>query len=158
MRANQELSLPDKFKPFEHHCRKAGLKLTPQRLEIYRELALTDDHPSADDVYSRVQVRMPTISLDTVYRTLVTLEHCGIVARVCAFDGRARFDANVMPHEHLACMRCKSIQDFHWQPFKQLEPPVEARQWGDVMSKDVVLRGVCKKCLAMERTRQSSVG
>ncbi len=150
---NQDLSLRDQLKPFEHHCRKAGLKLTHQRLEIYRELASTDDHPSADQVYSRVQARLPTISLDTVYRTLLTFEHSELVARVYAFNNRARFDANLVPHQHLACTRCKSIKDFHWQPFEEMKPPAETKQWGDIMSKDAVLRGVCRKCSTMGRKK-----
>lgn len=155
MQGNQQLSFQEKFKAFEGRCRKAGLKLTPQRLEIYRQLVSTDDHPSTDDVLNRVQVRMPTISPDTVYRTLLTFEHFGLVARVHVFDDRARFDANVSPHQHLACARCKRIQDFHWEAFEKMKLPAKTKQWGNIISKDVVLRGICKKCLKMDRKKST---
>jgi Fur family peroxide stress response transcriptional regulator len=147
MKNSQSISLHDKVKGFEAHCRKAGLKLTHQRLEIYRELASTYDHPAADEVYKRVQKRMPTISLDTVYRTLLIFEQFGLAARVHAFDDRARFDANVSPHQHMACTRCKSIQDFRWQTFERMKPPAKATKWGEVQSKHVVLKGLCNECL-----------
>jgi Fur family peroxide stress response transcriptional regulator len=147
MKNAQSISLDEKVKAFEAHCRKAGLKLTHQRLEIYRELASTYDHPAADDVYRRVQKRIPTISLDTVYRTLLIFERFGLAARVHAFDDRARFDANVSPHQHLACTRCRSIQDFQWQTFEQMKPPAKATKWGEVQSKHAVLKGICNECL-----------
>jgi Fur family peroxide stress response transcriptional regulator len=147
VQTDQRLSFRDKLRAFEALCRKEGLKLTHQRLEIYRELASTYDHPSADEVYKRVQKRIPTISLDTVYRTLLTFEHFGVAARVHAFDGQSRFDANVSPHQHLACIRCKSIQDFDWEAFKHMKPPAKTKEWGEVKSKHAVLKGMCKECL-----------
>ena len=147
MQTGQRLSFEDKVRAFEALCRRAGLKLTHQRLEIYRELASTYDHPSAEDVYKRVQKRMPTISIDTVYRTLLTFEHFGLAGRVHAFDDKARFDANVSSHQHLACTRCKSIQDFDWEAFDQMKPPEKTKKWGKVKSRHVVLKGICKKCL-----------
>ena len=52
---------------FETVCRDSGIKLTHQRLEIFREVAQTGDHPDAEKVYQGVRERMPTVSLDTVY-------------------------------------------------------------------------------------------
>ena len=155
VQTDQGLSFQDKVRAFEALCRKAGLKLTHQRLEIYRELASTYDHPSADDVYKRVQKRIPTISIDTVYRTLLTFEHFGVATRVHAFDGQARFDADVSSHQHLACIRCKSIQDFDWEAFEQMKPPAKTKKWGDVKSKHVVLKGVCKECFKKDRKKST---
>jgi Fur family transcriptional regulator, peroxide stress response regulator len=39
---------------FEKACRAAELKVTHQRLEIYRELVQAKDHPSADILYKRI--------------------------------------------------------------------------------------------------------
>ena len=51
-------------------CREDGAKLTHQRMEIFREVAQRGDHPDAEMVYKGVRERMPTVSQDTVYRTL----------------------------------------------------------------------------------------
>ena len=70
---------------FKEACRKAGVKLTHQRLEIFREMAQTVDHPDAESVYNSVRERVPTVSMDTVYRTLWMLNerfarHADLVA------------------------------------------------------------------------------
>ena len=62
--------IEQRMERFEEVCRNSGMKLTHQRMEIFREVAQTGDHPDAEKVYQGVRKRMPTISLDTVYRTL----------------------------------------------------------------------------------------
>ena len=66
--SSQEIKL--RTERFKSACVKAGVKLTVQRIEIFRELASTDKHPDADKVFNRVRKKIPSISLDTVYRTL----------------------------------------------------------------------------------------
>ena len=39
------------------------------------------------------------------------LEEHGLVSRVHAFGDQARFDANLDPHYHLVCVRCRSVSD-----------------------------------------------
>ena len=56
-----------RMKHFETICRDKGVKLTHQRIEIFREVAQTGDHPNADQVFQRVRKRMPTVSLYTLY-------------------------------------------------------------------------------------------
>ena len=54
---------------------------------------------------------MPTISLDTVYRTVATLTDLGLVRRVTLTPGPARYDANTSRHHHYVCTRCGLIRD-----------------------------------------------
>ena len=63
---------------FEQVCRGAGVKLTHQRMEVFREVALSGDHPDAETIYRRVRARIPTVSLDTVYRALWLLAELGL--------------------------------------------------------------------------------
>ena len=77
---------------FEQVCRGAGVKLTHQRMEIFREVAQTDDHPDAETVYRGVRKRIPTVSLDTVYRTLWLLDEQGLVTALGPSRDRTRFD------------------------------------------------------------------
>ena len=132
---------------FVASCKKAGIRLTPQRLEIFRVLASTVDHPSADTIYQRVRGRMPTVSLDTVYRTLATFDRCGLIRRILAWDDHARFDANLSPHHHLFCTSCRRVQDLEWEAFEDMDPPSNTKAWGEIKSKHAVLKGMCKDCL-----------
>jgi Fur family peroxide stress response transcriptional regulator len=55
---------------FRTAAREAGIRLTPQRLAIFEAVANNAAHPSAESVYRSVRESMPTVSLDTIYRTL----------------------------------------------------------------------------------------
>lgn len=127
-------------------CRRAGLRLTRQRTEIYRELARTEEHPDAETIHRRVRRRIPGVSCDTVYRTLRTLEDTGVVARVGARLDRARFDANMGQHHHFVCTRCGLIRDFDSAAFDQLRAPADVGRFGSPESVHVEVRGLCAAC------------
>ena len=138
---NQQLSA------FEAACRKSGLRLTPQRIEIFRELANAVDHPSAEALHLRLIKKMPTLSLDTVYRTLATFVGHGLVNKVETVESQARFEAADVIHHHLVCERCKQIMDFEWPRIDEAELPEGVRGWGRVDRKSVVVYGICNQCL-----------
>jgi Fur family peroxide stress response transcriptional regulator len=90
--------------------RGAGLRLTPQRLAIAREV-LTNNHPTAAEVFEALQDSFPTMGLATVYSTLNVMVEHGLL-RPLAFEGAVRFDANLAPHANLICTGCGRITDF----------------------------------------------
>lgn len=141
----------DKVKTFEEASRDLGIKPTHQRLEIFQVVTAAENHPSAEEVYSKVKPKMPTISFDTVYRTLALFERHGVIARVQHLDDRARYDPNTDPHHHLVCINCKKIQDFYWPTLDNIEIPEETNRWGAIKGKYLELRGVCQECLESER-------
>ncbi len=57
--------------------RKAGIRVTRQRIALLSVLADADDHPDAVELHERAKVVEPSVSLATVYRTLSTLEEGG---------------------------------------------------------------------------------
>ncbi len=138
---------------FERKCRKSSMRLTPQRLEIFRELAAACDHPSAYTLHGRLRGRMPMLSLDTVYRTLITFEQSGLITKVHTPESQARFDADMENHDHLICEICKEIQDIRCSASDSRTFPEKVMQWGLVKKKNVVFYGVCNKCLESEKGR-----
>ena len=128
--------------------REGGLRLTHQRLEVAREVAGSDAHPDVETIYRGVKERVPTISLDTVYRTLRTLENRGLVTRVNATSGPARYDANLEPHHHFVCTRCGMVRDVVDPNLDTVRAPKTTLNIGAVDSVEVQLRGVCKTCSA----------
>lgn len=127
-------------------CKKCGIKATHQRIEIMRQLVATDEHPDAESVYKCVRKLIPTISLDTVYRTLRMFEDNGIVSRVGSIKDRARFDANKDSHHHFVCSKCGIVRDFYSEEFNQFHSPPKVMEMGSVNTIYIELRGVCKKC------------
>lgn len=137
--------------------RAAGLKVTHQRTEIFSELARTDEHPDAETLYQRVHSRLPSVSRDTVYRTLTMLEEKGLLTRV-GMPGSSRYDANTDLHHHFVCLRCGLIKDFTSSSMNDMSPPAEVRDWGNVEAIRVQIRGVCRECLDKQREDQKQAG
>jgi Fur family peroxide stress response transcriptional regulator len=131
--------------------RESGLRLTHQRLEVVREIAQSDEHPDVERIYNAVRRRVPTISLDTVYRTMATLSSLELVKRVSAVPGPTRFDANVGHHHHFVCTRCGSIRDVDDEELDAVRAPRATASLGTVESIEVQLRGICNDCREKER-------
>lgn len=126
--------------------RKRGVKLTHQRLEIFREVAASTDHPDAETVFRAVQKRLPTVSLDTVYRTLWLLNDLGLVSTLGPKKERVRFDANLTHHHHYICVRCGLARDFESDELNALHLPDSVREFGSIDVMQVEVRGLCKRC------------
>lgn len=126
---------------------ESGIRLTPQRLEIFKEISRAKDHPSAEILYERLKRRMPTISLDTIYRTLSTFENMGLIRKVHLLYEHARFEPDMVPHHHFICTSCKKIIDFEWPEFDAADLPENIKEFGRIMEQQVELRGLCRECL-----------
>ena len=136
---------------FEGVCRNSGMKLTHQRMEIFREVAQTSDHPDAEKVYQGVRKRMPTMSLDTVYRTLWLLKDLGLITTLGPPRERTRFDANLSRHHHFVCIQCGLTRDFYSDAFDELRLPDFVKSFGRVETTQVEVKGVCLKCNAKKK-------
>ena len=136
-------------------AKKAGVKLTHQRLEIFRELAATEDHPDADTIFRAVQHRVPTVSVDTVYRTLWMLHDLGLVTTLGPERAGVRFDANLEQHHHYVCVRCGLVRDFESADLNALRVPDAVKALGSIADAHVEVRGVCAECLAQRADEPS---
>ncbi len=128
---------------------RSQMRLTRQRLAIYRELAGRYDHPDVDTLYRAVKPRIPQISLFTVYRTMNALEAAGMVWRVATFKGHARYDGNVEAHAHFLCESCGKIDDVDTQgACHGLQEQARSCVPGhDVRRVDVMISGECSACV-----------
>lgn len=91
--------------------RHAGLKLTPQRLAIVRELCTDLTHPTAQELFERLRPTLPTMSFATVYNTLDALASAKLCTALSLSPGAARFDGNMHVHHHAVCERCGIVRD-----------------------------------------------
>ena len=138
--------LENRLGRFQAAAREKGIKLTHQRLEIFREVAASLEHPDAEAIHKALHPRLPTVSLDTVYRTLWLLNDLGLVATLGPRRESVRFDANTKPHHHYICVRCGLARDFESDELSRIPVPESVRCFGSVVSKHVEVRGVCEKC------------
>jgi Fur family peroxide stress response transcriptional regulator len=124
----------------------SGVKLTHQRLEIFRELAANEEHPDVETVFRAVRARVPTVSIDTVYRTLWLLHELGLITTLGPRREGIRFDVNLERHHHFVCVRCGVVRDFVSDALCDLPLPSGLSGLGDVLDARVEVRGVCASC------------
>lgn len=138
--------LKEKMDALRSRCRESGLKITPQRMAVYKVLIESKQHPSADVVFRKVRGVIPNISLDTVNRTLLTLADIGAAFIVEGSGDVKRFDGRLETHQHFKCVKCKRIVDFHYKPFDNIEVPKNISRTFTVLRKTVYLEGICDLC------------
>ena len=147
-----QISSQDIRQKFKQH----RLKVTPQRTAIYKALAETTLHPTADDLYQKVLKDYPMISPNTVYYTLSTLKDVGLVKEVNYWHDRARFDANVTPHHHLICLDCRAIFDIEDRSLNQIRQKAKIPKDFQVLSHQVEFYGYCAPCQKAQARHPSS--
>jgi Fur family transcriptional regulator, peroxide stress response regulator len=108
--------LPDQPANLAKRLAHSGLRNTPQREVVYQALLARRDHPTADEVYSRVRPEMPSISLATVYNCLETLVQCDLVRQVNFERGPSRYCANLHPHAHFHDEKTGATYDISLPP------------------------------------------
>ena len=138
--------LEECLQALQSKCRETGLKITPQRLAVYKVLVESTEHPSAEAVFRQVRKTFPSISLDTVNRTLLTLSNIGAAFVVEGSGDAKRFDANLKNHQHFKCLKCKRIIDFHHEAFDAIDIPENLTSRFTVLRKTVYLEGYCDLC------------
>jgi len=138
--------IESRFEHFKSKAHAAGVKLTQQRLEIFREIAARRDHPDAEEVYHAVRHRMPGVSLDTVYRTLWILYDLKLIATYGQLRETVHFDPNPDPHHHYICVRCGIIRDLKTPELDDFQLPSAAAPYGSVLALRIELSGICEGC------------
>jgi Fur family peroxide stress response transcriptional regulator len=131
--------------------RAQNLRLTPQRLAILRILAPSEGHPSIEEIFDRMKVDFPTMSLATVYKTMTLLKELDEVLELGFPEGVNRYDGSKpYPHPHVICLKCKKIID---PELGSLQPLIEAagKETGfRIFSHRLDFFGLCPECQAKE--------
>lgn len=126
--------------------REKKLKLTPQRIAVYKYLQSTKEHPSAETIYKALQTDYPTMSLATVYKALKTLTEVNLVNELNVGEGNFRYDSNVDSHPHIQCICCGRVDDVENVSFTDLNNKIREFTDYEVLTNKVYFYGVCKNC------------
>ena len=124
-----------------------GLRVTPQRQLIYSLLEGMVDHPTVEALHQAVVVRLPTVSLRTVYQALHDLESMGDIRLVQVGNGPLRVDTRTDRHAHLRCASCGRLHDVDIDVATTgLALTEEQRQGFSVQHIEVIFSGRCGIC------------
>jgi Fur family transcriptional regulator, peroxide stress response regulator len=141
---------------FMEQCRLRGIRVTTQRLAVFQALAQTTEHPTADSLYARLRITMPSLSLSTVYRILESLESQGLIRKVSSTNGVVRYDGNYRPHQHLVCRICGRISDLKDDYFSSLQVPRQHLSGFHAEELEIRILGTCAECVSASKSVRSS--
>ncbi|NLW89741.1 MAG: transcriptional repressor [Clostridiaceae bacterium] len=121
---------------------KKNIRLTPQRIGVYRYLLENRNHPTVDAVFHHLKTDNPSLSKTTIYNTVDTLASAGLLRMIRATEGEVRLDAVTECHGHFICEKCGEISDFSLDGCRL---PDRLNQY-EVHNYEVRVFGVCSKC------------
>jgi Fur family ferric uptake transcriptional regulator len=121
-------------------------RLTNQRRVILRQLAGTRKYMTAKELYTRLAPLKPRIGLATVYRTLETLRHLGLVATAQAHGEMAYLYCGSGHHHHAVCTRCGRVDDVPCRSLPKFERLLSNALRFRLTEHQLEFYGVCARC------------
>ncbi|MEH6739041.1 MAG: Fur family transcriptional regulator [Sulfitobacter sp.] len=122
--------------------REAGLRATQQRTSVLTILAATTDHPTVDDVYDKARQLDDTVSIATIYRTMLLLETAGLIRKLTFDDAPARYEMTPnRDHDHLIDIDTGELIEIPGREMSELRARIVNDLGYDVVSQHTILRG-----------------
>lgn len=129
---------------------EAKVQLTPQRRAVLQVVRDANDHPSANEIYQRVQTIQPGIAYSTVYNALNVLVAGGLIQELKIGDQASRYDGRTETHHHALCLGCGILAE--------VEMALTERQWSEVAEQTgfamknyhIQFTGYCPQCRAKQ--------
>src|SRR5438093_1067724 len=117
--------------------REHGIQPSAQRVAVALYILNSDEHPSADQVWTRVRKGFPMISRATVYNTLNLLVRKGLLRELVLSERRIVFDPKMESHHHFIDEQTGRIRDVPWNALEVRR--VESLKEFDVREYQVVM-------------------
>ena len=122
-----------------------------KRDAILEFLRHSDQHPSAETIYTQLKTEIPDLSLGTVYRNLNLFKEQGLIRSLGSVNGVERFDGVTKPHVHFICQQCGSVCDLGGIEVPQSLCTQAASEVGASVEECMLtFFGICHACRAQE--------
>lgn len=123
--------------------RDHGIAPSAHRVAVAQYVLYAREHPSADEIWTRVRERFPHVSRATVYNTVKLFVEEGLLRRFVLTEGSVVFDPNTADHHHFIDVDTGEIHDVPWEAIEITgQPKFEGY---DVLEYQVVMRGSKKR-------------
>jgi Fur family transcriptional regulator, ferric uptake regulator len=127
--------------------RRAGHKMTPQRLLILRALRHAEGHVSAAQIAEQVREEYPFVDVSTVYRTLDVLKRMRLATATDMGAGDAMFEwAPEQPHHHLICTSCGVVAELDHSYLECLSGRIQTEFSFEPDLHHFAIFGLCREC------------
>lgn len=117
--------------------------MTKQQETILAIIEASEDHLTADEIFTKARTVLPSIALATVYRNLSQLTRSGRIRRITIQRGPDRFDKTLARHEHLVCADCGALLDIY---LGDLQEFLSAKAGVTILDYEINMRYICQQC------------
>lgn len=130
----------------EDYLSRHQLKHTRQREVILEAFLSAEGHVTSEDLHEQVRLEHPEIGAATVYRALKLFSDAGIASSSHFRDGVTLYEHQVTHHDHLICLGCGEIVEFHCQAIEEAQTRIAREHGYQLRRHRHDLYGLCRRC------------
>lgn len=140
--------MKDELDILRQYLTRRGMRYTPEREAVMREIFSRHDHFTVEEVYLALYKKRRHISRASVYRTIPILVDAGLVAPVFQEGGITRYE-HTYGHEHhchLRCLHCGMVVEFSEPALTLVEERLAKEQGFIISGHKLEVTGTCPAC------------
>lgn len=137
----KEMYSMDRFKDV---LKASNLKSTHQRLVILDSIDQFG-HVDIDTLYDAIFQKYSTMSKATLYRNINDLISFHILEEVKLPHQKQQYEIKKVPHIHLLCSECGSVEDMFVET-KPLLETISSQSGFHINNSFIVMNGTCQTC------------
>ncbi len=144
----QKNKKPSELEIFRNFLRRQGMRYTPERETIIKEIMSTSEHFDVDSLYLSIRQKGLRVSKASIYRLIPLLIKANLIEEVFFENGQMHYE-HIYGHEHhchLRCRECKRIEEFSDDRVAQIEEELGKRFGYKILSHKLEVIGICKEC------------
>ena len=139
--------MENNWKSYAEVLHSRGFRMTPQRQLILDAIHQGSGHSTPNEIYDRVNGKLPAVNRATVYRTLEFLLELGLVTTAHGKGNQLLYElASPTPHHHLVCRCCDRVVQVDHAQVAACFAKLEQAYHFSIQTDHLVLFGVCESC------------
>lgn len=133
---------------FRSYVSLKGLRNTPEREEIIKEIFAMHDHFDVDELYLRLRRARSKISKASIYRNLPLIKECGLIREIWHEDGHMHYEPiyGQGHHCHLRCLKCGKVIEFVEKELGAIEKRLGKKYDFEIVEHRLDVTGYCADC------------
>ncbi len=143
----EEQKFKEVNKIFTAYLENKGLRKTPERFVILKEVYSVNGHFDVDTLYIYMKNKKYTLSRATIYNTLDILVDCDLVTRHQFGQALAQYEKSYgfKQHDHLICTECDKVVEFCDPRIHNIQNTVGELLNYEILHHSLILYANCKK-------------
>ncbi len=135
---------------FKEYCAARGLRFTPERKMIIKEIYRKDGHFDVDELFFRVRKANPGAKLAkvSIYRVIPHLLQACLIRTSLSEAGHLCYEHTLghEHHDHMQCMKCGRVFEFYDEIIDGRQSKICDEHDFDMRWHMHVIGGYCSKC------------